>query len=209
MNKTRIAIAVLLACCAGAASAADGYFTTFDLGQARPDDNNGPGVGNGSSPTSFGLGGGFMFNNYFGLEGGYRRLGKSSLGAAGSVTGTFLGKPLVVTGAWAASTNTDGFYVGPVLNYEFKQGLRVNARAGAYLWTNKATTSGAALQTFNGTAYGAGVVASMKNTGTSEYWGLGGSYRIMPNLDVGLNYDRFKADSRFYDVWGVRLKYSF
>ena len=77
-----------------------------------------------------GLGGGFMFNNYFGLEGGYRRLGKSSLGAAGSVTGTFLGKPLVVTGAWAASTNTDGFYVGPVLNYEFKQGLRVNARAG-------------------------------------------------------------------------------
>ena len=78
-----------------------------------------------------------------------------------------------------------------------------------YFWSNSASVSGAGLLQYNGAFFPGGTTLRIKNSGQDEYWGLSGSYRLRPNLDVGLNYNRFKADSRNFDVWDLRLKFSF
>jgi len=208
--NTKLFAGLFLAVLASATHAADtGAFTTLDLGMSRLDQPIGPGIGADRTDTTIGIGGGYMFTPYFGLEGGYRKLGKNAMSSPGSVTGTFLGKPLVTTGAYASSTNTDGFYLGPVLNYALNPQVSLGARAGMYFWSNSANVSGAGLLQYNGTFFPGGTNLRLKNSGQDEYWGLSGSYRLRPNLDVGLNYNRFKADSRAFDVWDVRLKFSF
>jgi len=214
MNKKIIAglstLAALLSVTSGSVQAAEtGAFTVFDIGQSRLDQSTGAGINSKKTDTSWALGGGYNFTDYLGIEGGFRRIGKTSMTAPAAVTGNFLGKLLVTSGGFGTTTDTDGFYVGPVLNYKVNEGLRLNARAGVYLWTNTATATGASFLQYNGVTYAAGSVLRLKNHGEDEYWGAGGTYRIRPNLDVGLNYNRYKADSRVYDVFDLRFKFSF
>lgn len=172
---------------------------------ASTSSGSGLGFNGGLVDGGWGFRGGYMFGPTWGLEGGYRRIGNTGQSVPAAAIESLFGRSAGAGSSWS-TTGTGGFYLGPVFNMQVSEGLQLGARAGAYLWSNT-STAGGALTSYGGMNYGAGPL--VRTTGTDEYWGLNSTWRIAPNMDVGLNYNRLKADSRAYDVLNLRFKLAF
>jgi hypothetical protein len=97
-------------------AADEGGFVEGSVGATSFSSSNFSGFNVGKTSTSWGLTGGYMFNNNVGLEAGYLDLGNVSGTTASLAAGTYTanGKTLVVTTATSASLkgNSTGWLLG-------------------------------------------------------------------------------------------------
>jgi hypothetical protein len=186
-----------------------GFFVEGALGQTKANLGNTSGWTINNKDTAFGINAGYMFNDYIGVEGGYRDLGDVSGSATGTFSGTLYGKPLVGTGTLTLNADGSGWTLGPRLNLPLNKDFSMNARLGWFMWEANAKAGLNAAFTWGGTAYLANAQATTKQTGTDTYYGLGASYNINKQLAAGLNYNQYKLDTVKVDTWDVTLKYRF
>lgn len=121
--------------------------------------------------TGFKLFGGYKFNQYFGVEGGYNYLGQYT---ASPTAGASVGKAVVKTDAWNI------FAVGTA---PLPAGFSLFGKLGVssnYSKMNFSSNGGAFLTNDAGT--------SRK---TSFAWGVGGGYAFNTNVSIRLEYEDF------------------
>ncbi|MCE9641715.1 MAG: outer membrane beta-barrel protein [Betaproteobacteria bacterium] len=121
--------------------------------------------------TGFKLFGGYKFNEYFGVEGGYNYLGQYT---ASPTSGASVGKAVIKTDAWNV------FAVGTVplpANFSLFGKLGVSSN---YSKMNFSSNGGAFATNDAGTA-----------RKTSVAWGLGGAYAFNKNVSVRIEYEDF------------------
>jgi hypothetical protein len=167
------------------ASAQSGFFVDGGVGQVRVDES-----GFDDKDTHFRLGGGWQWNQYFGLEAGWADLGSfSEQVAIGAATGEF---------------EADGWYAGvraKVPFYEGDRGFYARARAGILWWDA------------TGRARAGTVLVRFDDSGNDPYFGIGAGYDLSSNFGVGLDYDRYKigngGDDATLKVWSVNATYRF
>lgn len=167
------------------ASAQSGFFVDGGVGQVRVDES-----GFDDKDTHFRLGGGWQWNQYFGLEAGWADLGSfSEQVAIGAATGEF---------------EADGWYAGvraKVPFYEGDRGFYARARAGILWWDA------------TGRARAGTVLVRFDDSGNDPYFGIGAGYDLSSNFGVGLDYDRYQigngGDDATLDVWSVSATYRF
>lgn len=190
----------------GASSFVEGTvgFGKFDLGNTSGwtvDDKD----------NNWGITAGYMFNDNFGFEAGYRDLGSADGTISGSLSGTSYGKPFSATGTFSTSGDADGWLFGVRLNLPINDKFSVNARAGLYNWTAdiNAVTSGSL--TYDGTVYAGNVTASKKFSDTDPYYGIGANYNLTKQLGVGIGYTKFDLGDIGVknDSWDINLQYRF
>ena len=197
---------------AGVASAQGaGGFVEGTVGFGKFDLGNTSGWTVDDKDSNWGLTAGYMLNNNFGLEAGYRDLGSASGSTSGTLSGTLYGQPATLTGTLNASGDADGWLFGIRANLPINDKFSVNARAGLYNWNADVTASANAVLTWGGTAYAAGASASKKFSGTDPYYGIGANYNITKQLGVGIGYTKFELDDIGVknDSWDINLQYRF
>jgi OOP family OmpA-OmpF porin len=186
-----------------------GFFVEGALGRTKADLGNTSGWTINNKDTTFGANVGYMFNDYIGVEGGYRDLGDVSGSATGTFSGSLYGKPLVGTGTLTLNADGKGWTLGPRLNLPVNKDFSLNARLGWFMWEANSKATVNAAFTWGGTAYLANAQATNNQTGTDTYYGLGASYNINKQLAAGINYNQYKLDSVKVDTWDLSLKYRF
>ena len=197
---------------AGAASAqgAGGFvegtvgFGQFDLGGTSGwtvDDKD----------TNWGLTAGYMLNNNFGFEAGYRDLGSASGSASATESAMVFGQVFTGTATLNASGDADGWLFGVRASLPINDKFSVNARAGLAMWSADVRVSASAVGTWGGTAIAAGASASETFDGTDPYYGIGANYNITKQMGVGIGYTKFKMDDIGVknDSWDINLNYRF
>lgn len=158
----------------------DGWYGGFGFGQSRYRD-----VGLASANTrteGWKVYGGYQFNKYLGVEGGYANLNDMS-GA---------------TGAVRYEMDTDAWTLGAVLSYPVTEKVSVMGKVGAaYMLTDMWAKNGAAVSVTTG------------DDGFEPNYGVGVSYAVFDNLNVRAEWERF--DRNDYDIdlitAGVALKF--
>jgi OOP family OmpA-OmpF porin len=201
--------AVAFAASSIACAQGSGFFVEGTLGRTKADVGNSGGLTVNNKDTTYGINAGYMFKDYFGVEGGYRDLGEVSASGTANFNGSLYGKALVGNGTLSIKGDGSGWTLGPRVNLPINKDFSLNGRAGWFRWeSNQSATLNAAF-TWGGTAYLANATASGKVTGTDTYYGVGGSYNINKQLAVGLNYNQYKVDTVKVDTWDLSLKYSF
>ena len=179
MKKTAALLALILLPAAAHAQ----FFVEGAFGGAKADlrDFEDLGFSTDDASGTWLLGAGYLFNRHLGIEAGYRAIGESQLGSAGTVT----------------DSDAKGLYVGPLFETYIER-FRLNARAGMFAWKSDITvTTG-------------GVSARDKDDGLDPYAGLGVSYAMTSNAFFGLSWTRFRVlDDLDIDTWDIRLKYVF
>ncbi|MEJ2762034.1 MAG: outer membrane beta-barrel protein, partial [Gammaproteobacteria bacterium] len=78
--------------------------------------------------------GGFHFNKYLGIEGGYADLGRTKLSLNATVNDPLI-SPTPVNIASTARVNVDGFTLDGVLSYPIYDRFDVFGKAGAFFWS--------------------------------------------------------------------------
>jgi hypothetical protein len=176
MKLTKIAISLMLASLSSFVVAQDssGFFVQGAVGRSNTSYNTLPqGYTGQTADTTWTLGGGYRFNENFGVESSYRNLGslKITANTAGGLTGGATGD----VSAWTAG----GFAALPLgSNFE------LTARGGWYSWRMSEAWS-----------YSSGVHGSKTSTGTDTYWGVGAAYLLDKQLSAVLNWTQFKSPS--------------
>lgn len=211
MFKKGVAIAAGLLVAGVASAQGAGGFVEGTVGFGKFDLGNTSGWTVDDKDTSWGLTAGYMLNNNFGIEAGYRDLGSASASTSGTVSGTYYGKPFSATGTLNASGDADGWLLGVRLNLPVNDKFSVNARAGLYNWNADVNAVASGSLTYDGTAYAGNVSASKKFSGTDPYYGIGANYNITKQLGVGIGYSRFDLDDIGVknDSWDINLQYRF
>ncbi len=207
------ALATALALAFPLVANAENFYVDLGLGQANADLDLGgtTGLNVDDTDTAYSIGAGYKFNDDISIEGGYLKLGTASVGATGTVSGTYYGSPFSATGTLAASAEVDGFYLGPVLNlpFAFADKFEVYARAGVYFWDLDAKASASGTLTYDGITYAGGVTASRNRDGNDTYYGIGAAYKATENVSVGADWTRYDIDGIDVGVLVARLKYSY
>ncbi len=148
--KKLIKVSVVSLAIIASPAMAQGFFVEGTLGQSKVDvGNTGSWTAN-NKDTSYGLSAGYMVNDYFGVEAGYRDLGKASLSATGTFSGSVYGRSYTVTNP-SYSASATGWEVGPRVRFPINDQFSLTGRAGWFSWTAKETFSATAL-TVGGTA---------------------------------------------------------
>lgn len=167
------------------------------------------GATNNDSDTTFAIGGGYKFNEYFGVEAGYQDLGEVSASWTGAGTVNIQGHVIVGTGALNYTASVDGFYFGPTFSFPVNEQFSINARAGLYRWEAKENALFTAAGTIDGTAFAAGASASATTKETDNYLGLGATYKVSKNVGINLNYTEYKISDYRAKNFAVGAKYAF
>ena len=178
--------------------------------------NNAPGVHEDNTSTSWALGGGYRFNQYVGIEAGYRDFERREIGQDFTfidvmlhITRSGANIPLnfgTVSGHSKNTADITAWTVGGFAAYPLTQSVDVTARAGWYRWRSKwsanSTTSWS-----DGVTVGSEVIsASGTNNGTQPYCGAGLSYSFTKAAALSMNWTRFKSassntnDAEVFDV---------
>lgn len=186
-----------------------GFYIEGNLGKTKVDLGNTSGWTINNKDTTYGLTAGYMFNDYIGVEGGYRDLGDVSGSVTANFSGTLYGRPLVGNGTITLNADAAGWTLGPRLNLPINKDFSLNAKLGWFAWEANAKATVNAAFSWGGTAYAANAQASGKQTGTDTYYGIGAAYNVNKQVAVGLNYNQFKVDSVKIDTWDLSLKYRF
>ncbi len=160
---------------ASSASAADqGWYVGGSLGIAQDNDScDGPRGGGfvGScddTDIGFKFFGGYEFNQNFGAEAAYVRLGNVT--ASGIISGTPVN----------ASGRADGFSFAGVGKLPLANQFSVFGKLGIYAWDVRAS------------ATAPGVTAFDKDSGTDIMVGFGGKYDVNKNLGMRLEWEHFR-----------------
>lgn len=158
----------------------DGWYGGFNFGQSRY-----RGVDEDSANTrteGWKVYGGYQFNKYVGIEGGYANLN--------DMTGR--------TGAIITNMDTDAWTLGAALSYPVTERLSLVGKLGAaYMLTDVDVNNGAAVAVRGG------------DDGFEPNYGVGISYALLDNLSVRAEWERF--DRKEYDIdlmsAGIALKF--
>lgn len=158
----------------------DGWYGGFNFGQSKY-----RGVDEASANTrteGWKVYGGYQFNKYLGIEGGYANLN--------DMTGR--------TGAIVTNMDTDAWALGAVLSYPVTEKFSVMGKlGGAYMLTDVNVKNGAALTVRGG------------DDGYEPNYGVGVSYALLDNLSVRAEWERF--DRKEYDIdlmsAGIAMKF--
>jgi OOP family OmpA-OmpF porin len=195
MKKT----VALLALIALPAIAHAQFFVEGAFGGAKADlrDFEDLGFSTDEASGTWALGGGFMFNRFFGVEAGYRSIGDSEITSFGAVSGSFSGQPFSSAGPLSIKADAKGVYVGPLFE-TFVDHFRLNARVGMFAWKSDITTTSG------------GAAVKDKDDGLDAYAGVGFAYEVTGNAFFGMSWTRFRVlDEIDVDAFDIRLKYSF
>ncbi len=136
---------------------------------------------------------GWMFNNYFGVEGGFVKLGKAKYSA------TYTG------GSSTSETKIDGYSVAGVVVFPLSKAFSLIGKAGMFGSNVRVDTSNS---------------AGVTSTATSDKWwptaGFGAMLSITPQFAVRADYDRYskQGDKKQtgdlqVDLWTLGLVYKF
>ena len=158
----------------------DGWYGGFNFGQSKY-----RGVDEASANTrteGWKVYGGYQFNKYLGVEGGYVNLN--------DMTGR--------TGAIVTNMDTDAWTLGAVVSYPVTEKFSVMGKVGAaYMLTDVNVKNGAALTVRGG------------DDGYEPNYGVGVSYALLDNLSVRAEWERF--DRKEYDIdlmsAGIAMKF--
>ncbi len=147
----------------------DGWYGGLNFGQSKY-----RGIDEASANTrteGWKVYGGYQFNKYLGVEGGYANLN--------DMTGR--------TGAVVTKMNTDAWTLGAVVSYPVTEKLSVMGKLGAaYMLADVNVKNGAALTVRRG------------DDGYEPNYGVGISYALLDNLSVRAEWERF--DRKEYDI---------
>lgn len=194
-----------------ALAAGGGFYLDATLGKqsANIPTANIAGLSKDDSDSTYGFGGGYNINQYFGIEGGYQNLGQVSYSWTGAGTATVSGNTFVGTGAAKLSADIDGYYLGPTVSFPINEQFSVSARAGWYRWEADLRIVATAAGTLNGTAIAAGASANASTKATDTYFGIGAIYKFNKNVGITLGYTEYKVDEYKSKNWTLGARYSF
>lgn len=158
----------------------DGWYGGFNFGQSKYD-----GVDEASSNTrteGWKVYGGYQFNKYLAVEGGYANLN--------DMTGS--------TGVIRTELDTDAWTLGAVASYPVTEKVSLTGKLGAaYMLTDVAVKNGSAVTVRSG------------DDGYEPNYGVGLNYALLDNLSVRVEWERF--DRKEYDIdlmsAGLALKF--
>jgi len=165
MIKKKVAVLVAASALSVPAYAADdGWYLVGSVGQTKFKDANdfAPPITFDDTDTGFRLGGGYMFNKNFGVEGSYVDLGKAKVKSPAGISGDF---------------KASGFAVVALGVLPINPQWSVHARLGLIDATAKATASAG------------GLSASDSSTDVKTTYGVGGAFHLNKEWSIHLDYD--------------------
>jgi len=209
IRKMMMAAGLLAASAANAQSS--GFFVEGTAGFGKFDLGNTSGWTVDNKDSNWGLMAGYMLNNNFGIEAGYRDLGGASGSIAGTTSGTYYGKAYSATGTLNASGDADGWLFGMRLNFPVNDQFSVNARAGLFSWDTDIRVSATGSLTYDGTTYVGNASTSKGFSSTDPYYGVGVNYNVTKQLGIGVGYTQFDLDDIGVknNSWDINLQYRF
>ena len=179
------------------------------VGHARASTDVPAGYSVNDTDTTWALGGGYRFNRYFGIEGGYRDFGKRSIQGGSTFNNVMLhitrsgaNIPLnfgTVASSDRSTADITAWTLGGLVAYPLTESVELTARAGWFRWRSEWSASGRTAWTDGVTTGSETNSASGTNTGTQPYFGAGFSYSVFRNAAVSLNWTRFKSASNITD----------
>ena len=130
MNRITLAMGIALALVSPTAALADGgWFVSAGVGSAELSEDF-DGFSLDTNSTAWRLTGGYQFNDYLALEGGYQNFGRFDQDFV------IAGEPVAV------SLKADGFTLGGRANLPIGDRFGLFARAGAYFWDGDGDLNG-------------------------------------------------------------------
>jgi OOP family OmpA-OmpF porin len=182
MLKHSAAMAASLMLLVGPVSAqASGFYVGASIGNATlNEDFDGLQVDDNS--TAFRIVGGWRFNDYFALEGGYHDFGdfKQDFDIAGT-PGT-------------AKISADGFTFGAAGSIPVSERFALTGRAGAFFWNGSAEINN---------------VSQATPEDSNLYLGAGVSFDVSKSFQLTTDWTRYELESASSGVFSVGLQYQF
>lgn len=187
-----------------------GLYGSASFGSTKADIDEIAGANIDDTDTGYSIGLGYEFNKYVSFEIGYIDLGKATVDASASSSGTINGKPITFVGTLNAKVEADGFYYGPKLSYPVTEQFDIFAKAGLFSWDADAEAIASGNLTYNGIVYAGSVTATASDDGTDFYGGLGLSYDLTDMVTLEAEWTRYTdvADSDV-DFIGAGLVFKF
>lgn len=193
MRNSNSLVAALALMSVSTFSAAEGLYLFATAGQAdleNPDLTGTVTTITDDTGTTFSLGLGYQFNDYFSLEGGYTDLGEIDINVAGPAT-------LEANGATVngpATVDISGFFFGVKGEAMVTENVSIFARAGAFAWESDFE--------------GSGTSAELNNS-TDAYGSLGAAYHLTDNTAVDLQVSHYRLDGDAVNTYTLGLTYKF
>ena len=187
--KLKIVMAALITAMAGAPAQAGEWFVGAAVGASGIDevvDLADSRTTLDEVTTSFRLFGGYQFNDYFGLEGGYVDFGNVGLDIASGI------------GAIAASASADGFTFAGIANVPIGERFSLHARLGSISWKAKTRFR------ITGTS-----ISNELDGGTDAFFGLGAGVSLGEHWDLSADYERYHLEDITPGIFSLGLRYRF
>ncbi|MGI9323148.1 MAG: outer membrane beta-barrel protein [Pseudomonadales bacterium] len=181
-------LAALLLTAPAAFGAENGFFISGAIGQAEWEDDCFNALGRSvclgtDSDVAFGINGGYSFNQYVAIEGGYQYLGETDV----SVSGTSVDVPFTVK----------GLTTGVVGTLPVSDRLKFYGKTGILLYELEVTSDRSS------------PASGFSVNGTDAYAGLGMRVATTENLDLGLEYVRYGSEDVGLYFLGVSFRVGF
>ncbi len=170
-----------------------GWYLEANGGFTRTSNQN---IGSNASSTSPGAGWnasvGYKFMPYFGTELGYNAYAKSKI--------KYVGTPV------AQDTNKSYYLAAKAILPVVDSGFEFFAKLGVTRITSHLTVTNPTFVSQNGLSINAGT-----QTATGAYFGVGGDYSFMPNLQLDMQWNRSRGNSRVgnLDLYTLGVTYIF
>ena len=152
-----------------------------------------------SSGTAWKVFGGFMFNDYFGLEGGYVDLGDVSTLFTASIPPSDV-DPLLRDTFAVHPIQGDGWVAAGVVRWPFADDkFALAARAGMFFW--EADVDVRVIQGATGSVSG-------DDDGTDAMWGVGIEWKLNETWSLTADYERYQFDD-WLDAPSIGVRVTF
>ena len=179
LAASTVLIAITLICFS--AKAANGFYLGGSVGKANLDEDF-DGLNIDSSSTSYGLVGGWRFNEHFALEGGYHDFGDFEENI--NIDGV----------ASKVSLSADGFTLGAKGSIPVGQRFSLYGRAGWFFWAGDAEINN---------------VSQATPEDGNLYLGAGISYAVNDRFNVTGDWVRYELDGASSGVFSMGVQFSF